>query len=261
MATNALTISPSQAETTSVAVWRGLLLREWWAHRPLLAGLAHLYAVSPIVALAMTGVIFQSAPGYNGWSAGDWALIPRWWTFWMGVALALILGLALGGAETTAGLEEGSLSLPATRHQRFWARFVFAAGLLLAHAVLNTIAMCLWTYVLPRVELPGAPLEAWLFSAFISPLVILALAWTAAVNGGPRRKIMLGINALGLVTMVWMLYGYVAVASVVQDPIYIQDIYDMRDLLPFILPAWSIWMLHLAYRIYCTREIHALQDN
>jgi|GEM_PF-6369434 len=266
MATSAMTLTSTRQEATSPTVWRGLLLREWWAHRPLLVIVGYIYAISPWIAILAAFAQFSlvgSIGGGNGevlFSSVAWAVVPWYWTFWGGVALAITFGLALGGAETTAGLEEGSLSLPATRHQRFWARFAFAGGILAAHSMLNTIALVLWHVAVVRPRFAVAPWSDWIIIAFITPLVVFSLAWTAAVNGGPRRRIVLVVCGIGLLFLTQYLGSLVWTFRVSG---FLQMLGDFEDpsLMILILPTWAIWMLHLAYRIYCTREIHALQDN
>lgn len=243
-------------------IWQGLWLLEWWRHRPLLLMLGTIYALSPVVALLIPLGLGTFAPRGAEMLAGMTELfrtLPWLWSIFMGLGLAVILGLTLGGTETTAGLEEGSLSLPPTRAQYFQVRLTFGLSLLGLHMLLNSLALLSWDRGLVRPDLhPNFPL-IWLGLAILAPLTLFALAWTVAVNGGPRRRILMGLGAVGLVFLagqcgrlsLWLQSDGSLGAVRVALP-------DWMFLACF---GWSVWMLYLSYMIYNSRDIHALQDN
>lgn len=100
--------------------WLGLIWGEWFTHARLL-------------------LFFLVA-----WLAAFW-LIPLvahpLWILMVGIAYALAAGPAFGGADTMDGCEEFSFALPATRRQRFLARFAVGGTGLLALTTMNVVAL------------------------------------------------------------------------------------------------------------------------
>ena len=167
-------------------IWRGLLWREWLAHRNLV-----LWALC-------------------AWLVGGWVLMIFYhpgWIIGAGVLYAMIAGQAFGGGDTIAGTEEFTASLPPVRGQQYLARLILACGTTLAFTGLGALAIA---YDLPQhvwglvVESgftePFPPCDPpWLYGLAVgAPFLTLALTFGMAATAKSRGAAV-GAPIVGLI--------------------------------------------------------------
>jgi len=114
-------VKPVATGPLETNILKGLLWREWLAHRNLLLG----FLVAWLVLLWVLGIFFH--PGF---------LIA------FGVIFAFVVGPRLGGADAAEGSEEFSLSLPPTRSQRYLVRM--GLGLVSVFLLTGLGSLAIW---------------------------------------------------------------------------------------------------------------------
>ena len=178
-------------------IWRGLLWREWLAHKNLV-----LWALC-------------------AWLVGGWVLMIFYhpgWIIGAGVLYAMIAGQAFGGGDTIAGTEEFTASLPPLRGQQYLARLVLACGTTLAFTGLGALAIVfdlpqhLWGLVVESgFTEPFPPCDSpWLYGLAVgAPFLTLALTFgiaaTTKTRGLAVAAPIVGVIGAGLV--VWITLG------------------------------------------------------
>ncbi|MEO7992968.1 MAG: hypothetical protein ABI743_01105 [bacterium] len=264
-----LVLNPTSVQTagrSGTRVLHGLMRREWLAHRSLLQRLLLLYFLSPLLgpllplAIQLPNVVMEKMSGGGGynwdWATGmDFVDMQRsagWvWAYWMGMILALVLGMIGGGAETSAGLEEGTLALPPTRQQRYRARLRFHAAILGAHFGLATLLILIHQYLLVRWDYASGWGLYWFFGVMGAVWLVFITTFTAAANGGPGRRPMLFLLGIALPILALQLQG-VSYGAVMQP--------SLGSVYLGLIVAASVLITWAGERIYCTREVHALVD-
>jgi len=115
------TVKPVATGPLQTNILKGLLWREWLAHRNLLLG----FLVAWLILLWVLGIFFH--PGF---------LIA------FGAIFAFVAGPRLGGADAAEGSEEFSLSLPPTRRQRYLVRM--GLGLVSVFLLTGLGSLAIW---------------------------------------------------------------------------------------------------------------------
>ena len=178
-------------------IWRGLLWREWLAHKNLV-----LWALC-------------------AWLVGGWVLMIFYhpgWIIGAGVLYAMIAGQAFGGGDTIAGTEEFTASLPPLRGQQYLARLVLACGTTLAFTGLGALAIVfdlpqhLWGLVVESgFTEPFPPCDPpWLYGLAVgAPFLTLALTFgMAATAKSPESAVGAAIvGVLGAGALIWIALG------------------------------------------------------
>jgi len=178
-------------------IWRGLLWREWLAHKNLV-----LWALC-------------------AWLVGGWVLMIFYhpgWIIGAGVLYAMIAGRAFGGGDTIAGTEEFTASLPPLRGQQYLARLVLACGTTLAFTGLGALAIAfdlpqhLWGLVVESgFAEPFPPCDPpWLYGLAVgAPFLTLALTFGMAATA-KSRGLAVGaaiVGVLGAGALIWIALG------------------------------------------------------
>lgn len=148
-------------------VIRGLLYKEWLAHRNLIVGFWALWLVCGLVL-----PVFH----HPGWISG------------LGSFYALLAGLAIGGMDATEGSEEFAFSLPATRKQMYLTRLALLGGNLVALLAAGLLAIAfnvsqhLWGLIVESgLTEPFPTVQGlWYAFAFCVPLATGACAFVPA---------------------------------------------------------------------------------
>jgi hypothetical protein len=178
---------PSAARTEGVHVWKGLLWREWLAHRNLVVNALAVWLVCGWVLL-----IF-SHPGF---------------IIAFGVLYAFLAGALFGGGDAAEGSEEFSFALPPTRQERYVARLLLGGATVLGFTVLGNLAIALdlpqklWGLVVNSgFTEPFPPCEPrFIYALAIAlPIAVFACAFALATHA----------RSPGLVWMSWLLSGLV----------------------------------------------------
>jgi len=180
--------------TTVVRVqpWRGLLWREWLAHRGVV-----IHALAAWLACAWVLLIFFH-PGF---------------IIAFGVIYAFVAGTVFGGADAAEGSEEFAFALPPTRSERYVARLAIGGGTVAGFCLLGVASIALdlpqrlWALVVetgftepfPVCEMPSLYLLA-----VAVPLAVYAFGFAIAAVAGSR----------GLVAVSWLFAGAAAGAVV-----------------------------------------------
>lgn len=110
----------AEPRATGVDVVKGLLWREWLAHRRIVVGTLGIYFT-----LAWVLLIFFNP----------------WFVIIIGVVLVKLTGAALAGQEPIEGSEEFALSLPPTRAERYLVRLALWGGGFLVFLVFATLSI------------------------------------------------------------------------------------------------------------------------
>ncbi len=135
------------------SVFKGLLWSEWFAHSKMLLVFLVLWL------LGVWMIPFIAHPG--------WILV-------IGLGYALLAGPAYGGTDAIEGCEEFTLSLPATRIERYLARMVLGLGTLMMFVGLDFVVLGLdWTATVHRVFINAGIVEA---SPDLKPGLLYGLA-------------------------------------------------------------------------------------
>jgi hypothetical protein len=178
--------APAQAAegATGVSVYRGLLWREWLAHRNLIINALAVWLVCGWVLL----IFFH--PGF---------IIP------FGVLYALVAGTLFGGGDAAEGSEEFSFALPPTRRERYLARMIFGGATVLGFAALGDVAIALdlpqqlWAlFVNSGFSGPFRRCEPRFLHALAIALPFATFAFTFAMTANAATRIQIGWTVLGL---------------------------------------------------------------
>jgi len=147
--------SPGDA-SSSARQWtviKGLLWSEWFAHSKMLLVFLVLWLLGAWM------IPFVAHPG---------------WILAIGLGYALLAGPAYGGTDAIEGCEEFTLSLPATRSERYLARMSLGIGTLATFVGLDFIVLGLdWTATIHRVFINAGIMEA---SPDLKPGLLYGLA-------------------------------------------------------------------------------------
>jgi hypothetical protein len=134
-------------------VIKGLLWSEWFAHSKMLLVFLVLWLLGAWM------IPFVAHPG---------------WILAIGLGYALLAGPAYGGTDAIEGCEEFTLSLPATRSERYLARMSLGIGTLAMFVGLDFIVLGLdWTATIHRVFINAGIMEA---SPDLKPGLLYGLA-------------------------------------------------------------------------------------
>ena len=130
----------ASASTRQWTVIKGLLWSEWFAHSKMLLVFLVLWLLGAWM------IPFVAHPG---------------WILAIGLGYALLAGPAYGGTDAIEGCEEFTLSLPATRSERYLARMSLGIGTLAMFVGLDFIVLGLdWTATIHRVFINAGIMEA-----------------------------------------------------------------------------------------------------
>jgi hypothetical protein len=143
----------SSASSRQWTVIKGLLWSEWFAHSKMLLVFLVLWLLGAWM------IPFVAHPG---------------WILAIGLGYALLAGPAYGGTDAIEGCEEFTLSLPATRSERYLARMSLGIGTLATFVGLDFIVLGLdWTATIHRVFINAGIMEA---SPDLKPGLLYGLA-------------------------------------------------------------------------------------
>ena len=143
----------SSASARQWTVIKGLLWSEWFAHSKMLLVFLVLWLLGAWM------IPFVAHPG---------------WILAIGLGYALLAGPAYGGTDAIEGCEEFTLSLPATRSERYLARMSLGIGTLATFVGLDFIVLGLdWTATIHRVFINAGIMEA---SPDLKPGLLYGLA-------------------------------------------------------------------------------------
>jgi hypothetical protein len=225
-------VTASWSPLATRPILRGLLLREWLAHRGMLIPIAATW----VIGLWILPLITSPA-----------------WLHWFGLWISLRLGTALGGAEAADGVEEFSFALPPTRGQRYLARLGLGLGIVLGLIVISAAAIIgntpqhLWGLVvesgLTEPNTP-APLADWLTVLTAWP-VVYAITFAIAANASTATGARGASWPAALIVFVLGLGGY-----------WVEDHFQFagRSLsLPLLALAGYV-ALHLGFHLYRRKE-------
>ena len=190
----------------SMKVWKGLLWSEWFAHSKMLLVFLLLWLLGAWM------IPFVAHPG---------------WILAIGLGYALLAGPAYGGTDAVEGCEEFTLSLPATRTERYLARMMLGLGTLMMFVALDFVVLGLdWTATVHRVFINAGIVESspnlkpgLLYGlALAMPLFIFSLSYSLA-SVARVRFLILTSWFWSLVVALGILYGGLKYEEVLwQDP-------------------------------------------
>ena len=134
-------------------VMKGLLWSEWFAHSKMMLVFLVLWLLGAWM------IPFVAHPG---------------WILAIGLGYALLAGPAYGGTDAIEGCEEFTLSLPATRTERYLARMALGVGTLMMFVGLDFVVLGLdWSATIHRVFINAGIVEA---SPNLKPGLLYGLA-------------------------------------------------------------------------------------
>jgi hypothetical protein len=212
---------------------RGLLFKEWLAHRNLIVGFwATWLACGPVL------MLFHHPA----------------WIFALGLLYAILAGPAFAGMDAAEGSEEFAFSLPPTRGEVYLARLALSGGnlvLLLAVALLNMklgLAQLVWSLVVQSgfTEPFPAANGNWYAFAIAAPLSLFALSFAIAALQNSRATV--GAS--------WILAALIA-AAVAAGGLLCEWLLWQRVVSGISCPlllALSAGGLFLGYRLYLGKE-------
>ena len=183
---------------SGVNVLKGLLWREWIAHRSIV-----------MIALA-------------AWLVGGWVLLIFFHPAWIlafGVVYAWLAGQALGGADAAEGSEEFSFSLPPLRSQRYLVRLALGSGTVLLFTGVGVLAIALdlpqmlWgIFVNSGFTEPFSPCKPrFLYALAVAcPLGAFAFTFAIATNASSRGLVSGSYLLGGLATGAVVILGFLS---------------------------------------------------
>ena len=237
MTTEPGSVERAESTVTGQAIFRGLLWKEWAAHRGLLMGALSVW---------LTGLWFVPVLG------SDAALLV------FGLLYALMAGQAFGAEEAVEDSEEFAFALPPTRSQRYLVRLLMGGGSLLAFTVVGWLAVAfglpqkVWGLVVESgftaapargVSDPGVLIALTVILPFLVFAVTFLLATLARSRSGASR--------------VWWQSLVVLVAIVAAVPLWalIAALVGWRWGPVFVAPVGGIFTLVLGHYWYTDKEV------
>lgn len=164
----------ASAPTHRVAVFRGLLWREWLAYGRTISAFITLWLVAVFALELCSHPVILLV---------------------FGMLYAIVLGNACGGGDASEGSEEFAFALPATRSQRYLARLALGGGVLMVLQVVGVTAIALdlpqmlWGLIVTSgftEPFPAGTPGVWYWLALALPCAAFAtiFAFTANAQGG-----------------------------------------------------------------------------
>ncbi|MFZ4396227.1 MAG: hypothetical protein ACOYOU_11445 [Kiritimatiellia bacterium] len=154
------------------------------------------------------GLLYKEWMAHRNWIVGPWALwlacglvLPVFhhpaWIFWLGLLYVFFAGPGIGGMDAAEGSEEFAFSLPATRTQIYLTRLALFGGNLIALLAVGLLTIAfnvpqhLWGLVVESGLTEPFPVVRglWYVIAFCAPLAAGACAFVLAALARSRGEV------------------------------------------------------------------------
>jgi len=189
---------------------RGLLYKEWLAHRNLIVGFWAVWLVcGPVL------MLFHHPA----------------WIFALGLLYAILVAPAVAGMDAAEGSEEFAFSLPPTRSEVFLTRLALAGGNLLALLAVPLLVMwlnlaqLLWGLVaqsgFTEPFFDGGWWAVWTWLALSVPVGVFAASFALAALARSRGGV--GFAWLGGTVLTGAVFGLVSLAHVIVTRVFFRE--------------------------------------
>lgn len=166
----------SQGQSPARRHLRGLLYKEWLAHRNLIVGFWAVWLVCQLV------LQLFNHPA---------------WIFAFGLLYSILVAPMIAGRDAAEGSEEFAFSLPPTRSQIYLIRLALGGGNLLVMLLVSLLAIwvnlpqLLWSIAVESgFTEPFPPAEGpWYIFAFASPVALFAFTFVIAASAQSRAMV------------------------------------------------------------------------